>query len=110
MKKIILILDPKQRARIMNYNDEDADELRSTFTTYLAEGDKVCVTQINVVDQLQDTLFFQLFSNGEFKKALEAYTKALMLKPGDKSCLVARSKCYLHIGDPESALKVSEIW
>ena len=28
-----------------------------------------------------------------------------MLKPGDKGCLVARSKCYIHIGDPESALK-----
>jgi len=27
---------------MMNYNEEDpADELRSTFTTYLAEGDKV---------------------------------------------------------------------
>lgn len=68
----------------MNY--EDTDDLRSSFTTYLAEGDK-------------------LFSNGEYKKALEAYTKALMLKPGDKSCLVSRSKCYLNIGDPESALK-----
>ena len=48
--------------------------------------------------------------NGEFSKALESYTKALMLKPGDKSCLVARSKCYLHIGDPVSALKVSDLW
>jgi pentatricopeptide repeat protein len=65
---------------------DTGDDLRSSFTTYLAEGDK-------------------LFMNGEFSKALESYTKALMLKPGDKSCLVARSKCYLHIGDPVSALK-----
>merc|ERR1712106_588416 len=54
--------------------------------TYLAEGDK-------------------LFLNGEYTKALKSYTNALDLKPGDKNCLVARSKCYLHIGDPESALK-----
>lgn len=69
----------------MSYELEEAEDLRSTFTTYLAEGDK-------------------LFLNGEFQKALESYTKALMLKPGDKSCLVARSKCYLQIGDPQSAL------
>jgi len=66
--------------------DQDGDDLRSSFTTYLAEGDK-------------------LFLNGDFQKALESYTKALMLKPGDKGCLVARSKCYIHIGDPEAALK-----
>ena len=47
----------------------------------------------------------QLFLNGEYTKALKSYTNALDLKPGDKNCLVARSKCYLHIGDPESALK-----
>ena len=50
-------------------------------------------------------LRFQLFLNGEYTKALKSYTNALDLKPGDKNCLVARSKCYLHIGDPESALK-----
>merc|ERR1711937_692662 len=67
-------------------NFDEADELRSTVTTYLAEGDK-------------------LFTNGDYTKALEAYSKALQLKPGDKTCLVSRSKCYLHIGDAESALK-----
>ena len=45
--------------------------------------------------------------NGEFEKALESYTKALELDPDNKCCLVARSKCYLHIGDPMKALKVS---
>ena len=45
--------------------------------------------------------------NGEFEKALESYTKALELDPDSKCCLVARSKCYLHIGDPMKALKVS---
>jgi len=66
--------------------DQDIIDLPSSFTTYLAEGDK-------------------LFLNGEYTKALKSYTNALDLKPGDKNCLVARSKCYLHIGDPESALK-----
>jgi len=69
----------------MDYGEE-TDDLRSSFTTYLAEGDK-------------------LFANGDYNKALESYTKALMLKPGDKSTLVSRSRCYLHIGDAESALK-----
>jgi len=71
---------------VAKMNFDEADELRSTFTTYLAEGDK-------------------LFTNGDYTKALEAYSKALQLKPGDKTCLVSRSKCYLHIGDAESALK-----
>merc|ERR1712142_1311258 len=62
------------------------DDQDSSFTTFLAEGDK-------------------LFLNGEYEKALALFSKALEIKPGDKSCLVARSKCYLHIGDPESALK-----
>lgn len=66
--------------------DQEMSDLPSSFTTYLAEGDK-------------------LFLNGEYTKALKSYTNALDLKPGDKNCLVARSKCYLHIGDPESALK-----
>ena len=49
--------------------------------------------------------------NGEFEKALESYTKALELDPANKCCLVARSKCYLHIGDPMKALKVFfKIW
>jgi len=63
--------------------EEDQD---GSFTTYLAEGDK-------------------LFLNGEYEKALALFTNALEIKPGDKTALVARSKCYLHIGDPESALK-----
>ena len=49
---------------------------------------------------------FQLFLNREYEKALALFTNALEIKPGDKTALVARSKCYLHIGDPESALKV----
>ncbi|KAB0791815.1 hypothetical protein PPYR_03615 [Photinus pyralis] len=41
-------------------------------------------------------------------KALQAYNKALELNPSDKNCLVARSKCYLLLGQPESGLKDAE--
>ncbi|NXG38731.1 TTC25 protein, partial [Dromaius novaehollandiae] len=33
---------------------------------------------------------------------------ALQLRPGDKHCLVARSKCYLKLGDTENSLKDAE--
>ncbi|KAJ3124217.1 Tetratricopeptide repeat protein 25 [Physocladia obscura] len=46
-----------------------------------------------------------LAKQGGFYKAIEAYTKALELRPGEKNCLVARSKCNLQLGDSESALQ-----
>uniref|UniRef100_A0A8C5STL7 Outer dynein arm-docking complex subunit 4 n=1 Tax=Laticauda laticaudata TaxID=8630 RepID=A0A8C5STL7_LATLA len=33
---------------------------------------------------------------------------ALQLQPGDRNCLVSRSKCYLRLGDTENALKDAE--
>ncbi|KAI4894996.1 hypothetical protein NFI96_032186 [Prochilodus magdalenae] len=62
---------------------------KSTFSTYMAEGD-------------------QLFHKGEYAKAAESYSTALILQPDDKSCLVARSRCYVKMGDPENALKDAE--
>ncbi|XP_051995993.1 outer dynein arm-docking complex subunit 4-like isoform X2 [Xyrauchen texanus] len=62
---------------------------KSTFTTYMAEGD-------------------QLFNKGEYVKAVESFSAALSLQPGDKTCLVARSRCYVKLGDAESALKDAE--
>lgn len=50
-----------------------------------------------------------LAKQGEYRKAIDAYTKALILRPIDKTCLVARSKCYLQLGDPQSALKDAEL-
>ncbi|KAI9324855.1 hypothetical protein BDR26DRAFT_880472 [Obelidium mucronatum] len=50
-----------------------------------------------------------LAKQGDFKKAVIAYTKALGMKLGDKSCLVARSKCYLQLGDAEKALEDSNM-
>ncbi|XP_071967781.1 outer dynein arm-docking complex subunit 4 [Engystomops pustulosus] len=62
---------------------------RSSFTTYMAEGE-------------------QLYHKGEYHKARESFSNALDLQPTEKHCLVARSKCFLKLGDPESALRDAE--
>ncbi|KAL0992770.1 hypothetical protein UPYG_G00098150 [Umbra pygmaea] len=62
---------------------------KSTFYTYMAEGDL-------------------LYQKGEFVKAIESYSTALILQPDDRNCLVARSKCYVKMGDPENALRDAE--
>ncbi|MCI4384908.1 hypothetical protein PGIGA_G00044200 [Pangasianodon gigas] len=62
---------------------------KSTFSTYMAEAD-------------------QLFHKGEYSKAVESYSTALLLQPGDRNCLVARSRCYVKMGEAENALKDAE--
>ncbi|XP_072742141.1 outer dynein arm-docking complex subunit 4 [Ciconia boyciana] len=49
-----------------------------------------------------------LFRRGEYDKALACFNNALKLRAGDKHCLVARSKCYLKLGDTENSLKDAE--
>ncbi|KAL1277995.1 hypothetical protein QQF64_024668 [Cirrhinus molitorella] len=70
-------------------DNEESEGPKSTFSTYVAEGD-------------------QLFQKGEYVKAIESFSTALNLQPDDKNCLVARSKCYLKLGDAEHALKDAE--
>ncbi|XP_056144360.1 outer dynein arm-docking complex subunit 4 [Lampris incognitus] len=71
-------------------SDIEADQgPKSTFPTYMAEG-------------------YQLYHEGLYKKAIESYSTALTLQPDDKNCLVARSKCYLKMGDTENALRDAE--
>uniref|UniRef100_A0A8C1WSZ8 Outer dynein arm-docking complex subunit 4 n=1 Tax=Cyprinus carpio TaxID=7962 RepID=A0A8C1WSZ8_CYPCA len=70
-------------------DNEEGQGPKSTFSTYVAEGD-------------------QLFQKGEYVKAIESFSTALSLQPDDKNCLVARSRCYLKLGDAESALKDAE--
>ncbi|XP_062874814.1 outer dynein arm-docking complex subunit 4 [Trichomycterus rosablanca] len=71
------------------FDNEDENGPKSTFSTYVAEGDK-------------------LFHKGEYTKAIESYSTALLLQPDNRDCLVARSKCYVKIGNAESALKDAE--
>ncbi|XP_029109782.1 outer dynein arm-docking complex subunit 4 [Scleropages formosus] len=62
---------------------------KGTFATYMHAGD-------------------QFFYKGEYVKAIKTYTKALTLQPNDKNSLVARSKCYVMLGDSQNALKDAE--
>ncbi|KAM9391555.1 outer dynein arm-docking complex subunit 4 [Pholidichthys leucotaenia] len=75
----------------MPNNDEelDGETSKGMFSTLLADGN-------------------WLYLKGEYKKALESFTAAMKLKPGDKFCFVGLSKCYLKLGQPENALKQAE--
>ncbi|TPX42192.1 hypothetical protein SeMB42_g05243 [Synchytrium endobioticum] len=56
-----------------------------TFGTLAAEGDL-------------------LAQRGSFAGAIEAYSKALTLRPSDKHVLVSRAKCHVQVGSPRLAL------
>ncbi|KAM9255162.1 outer dynein arm-docking complex subunit 4 [Cariama cristata] len=60
-----------------------------TFPSFMAEGTLLC-------------------RRGEYGKALACFSNALKLRAGDKHCLVARSECYLKLGDTENSLKDAE--
>ncbi|KAG9350118.1 hypothetical protein JZ751_026471 [Albula glossodonta] len=68
----------------MSDNEEAEQVPKSSFATYVAEGD-------------------QLYLKAEYVKAIESYTT-----PNDKNCLVARSKCYVKMGDSTNALRDAE--
>ncbi|KAM6957638.1 outer dynein arm-docking complex subunit 4 [Aplochiton taeniatus] len=71
-------------------SDNEGDQgPKSSFSTYMAEGD-------------------QLFLKGEYDKAIESYSTALILQADDRNCLVARSKCYVKMGDSDNALRDAE--
>ncbi|KAM9746301.1 outer dynein arm-docking complex subunit 4 [Menidia menidia] len=74
-------------------SDEDdeskAEKSKGAFAALVAEGDWLLI-------------------QGEYKKAINSFTTALSLQPGDKKCLVRRSKCYMKIGQFENALKDAE--
>ncbi|XP_021483158.1 outer dynein arm-docking complex subunit 4 [Meriones unguiculatus] len=69
--------------------DGETETLRSTFPSYMAEGER-------------------LYLCGDYAKAAQSFSNALHLQSGDKNCLVARSKCYLKMGDLEKSLKDAE--
>ncbi|XP_051243344.1 outer dynein arm-docking complex subunit 4 [Dicentrarchus labrax] len=69
--------------------DQDGQKPKGVFSTLMADGD-------------------WLYLKGEYKKAIDSYTTALTVKPGDKTCFVGRSKCHLKLGQSEDALKDAE--
>ncbi|XP_067869748.1 outer dynein arm-docking complex subunit 4 isoform X4 [Heterodontus francisci] len=60
-----------------------------SFLTYKSEGDR-------------------LYMLGEYEKAISSYTHALHQEPKNRNCLVARSRCYLAMGNTTLALKDAE--
>ncbi|KAJ1334367.1 hypothetical protein BSLG_008096 [Batrachochytrium salamandrivorans] len=67
--------------------DREEDSPVSSFQSYAAEGDI-------------------LAKQGNYRKAIEAYSKAshLIVSNGKKNILVSRSKCYLQLADAHAAL------
>ncbi|KAJ3413865.1 Tetratricopeptide repeat protein 25 [Chytridiales sp. JEL 0842] len=65
--------------------ETNPDSVVGTFQTLSAEGDL-------------------LAQRGSFQEAIEVFTRALTLRPGDKHCLVSRSKCHIQVGSPRLAL------
>ncbi|XP_048782754.1 outer dynein arm-docking complex subunit 4 [Lagopus muta] len=49
-----------------------------------------------------------LYRRGEYGKALACFNNALQLRAADKHGLVARSRCYLKLGDVQNSLKDAE--
>ncbi|KAI5219275.1 outer dynein arm-docking complex subunit 4 isoform X1 [Manis pentadactyla] len=70
-------------------SDPEINDLRSTFPSYMAEGER-------------------FYLRGEYSKAAQSFSNALHLQNGDKNCLVARSKCFLKLGELEKSLKDAE--
>ncbi|KAJ3042617.1 Tetratricopeptide repeat protein 25 [Rhizophlyctis rosea] len=46
-----------------------------------------------------------LAQRGNYIQAIEAYTRALTIRPTDKHCLVSRSRCHIKTGSPTLALQ-----
>ncbi|XP_043530676.1 outer dynein arm-docking complex subunit 4 isoform X2 [Chiloscyllium plagiosum] len=72
---------------------DDEEEVVSgpvcSYLTYKSEGDR-------------------LYMLGEYEKAINSYTHALQQEPKNRNCLVARSRCYLAMGNTTLALKDAE--
>ncbi|XP_059813764.1 outer dynein arm-docking complex subunit 4-like isoform X2 [Hypanus sabinus] len=60
-----------------------------SYLTYKSEGDR-------------------LYSLGKYEKAIQSYTLALRQEPKNRKCLVARSRCFLSMGNAAAALSDAE--
>jgi tetratricopeptide (TPR) repeat protein len=72
-----------------SFDEENPENLVATFQTLSAEGDL-------------------LAQRGSFAESIQVFTRALNIRPGDKHCLVSRSKCYIQVGSPRLALEDAE--
>ncbi|XP_078385612.1 outer dynein arm-docking complex subunit 4 isoform X8 [Cetorhinus maximus] len=72
---------------------DDEEEILSgpicSYLTYKSEGDR-------------------LYMLGEYEKAINSYSHALQQEPKNRNCLVARSRCFLAVGNTTLALKDAE--
>ncbi|KAJ3167003.1 Tetratricopeptide repeat protein 25 [Geranomyces variabilis] len=50
-----------------------------------------------------------LAQRGSWAAAIEAYTRALAIRPADKHCLVSRSRCHINSGNGVPALRDAEL-
>eukprot|EP00158_Paraphelidium_tribonemae_P007175 Partr_v1_DN28138_c0_g1_i1_m55886 putative Tetratricopeptide repeat domain 25 len=76
----------------MRKSEDDLSEVAgpvSSFQSQSAEGDIMA-------------------KQGEYRKAVEAYTRALNYRANEKNVLIARSRCHLAMGDAQSALDDAE--
>ncbi|KAJ3028485.1 Tetratricopeptide repeat protein 25, partial [Rhizophlyctis rosea] len=80
------IKDPSGPGKVDDTGSEAGDPRVSSFQSLAAEGDI-------------------LAKQGDYRKAIDAYSKALNLRPNDKNGLVARSKCHLQLGNAVLALE-----
>ncbi|KAJ3048602.1 Tetratricopeptide repeat protein 25, partial [Rhizophlyctis rosea] len=73
-------------SHMMDPDDPEAlENPLATFQTVAASGDL-------------------LAQRGAYTQAIEAYTRALAIRPTDKHCLVSRSRCHIKTGSPTLAL------
>ncbi|XP_012939493.1 tetratricopeptide repeat protein 25 isoform X5 [Aplysia californica] len=79
---------PKGRGRKDSDSDAATDDQGTvgTFETLRDEGEHFVHVQ-------------------QYVKAIESFSKALEMKPEDKTCLVVRAKCHLMLGNSEKALE-----
>ncbi|KAJ3022730.1 Tetratricopeptide repeat protein 25 [Thoreauomyces humboldtii] len=50
-----------------------------------------------------------LAQRGAWSSAIDAYTRALAIRPADKHCLVSRSRCHINAGNGRPALQDAEL-
>nr|XP_022919258.1 tetratricopeptide repeat protein 25 [Onthophagus taurus] len=113
-------LRKRRRSRIReeeNYTDKDRAAAVNMGTRDIKQSLKLKRKQdrskaLAIPEEAEPGTFLALgnyeMGRGDLNIALDFMTKALELNPTEKNALVARSKCYLLLGQPENGLKDAE--